>query len=122
MIDAYEYYGSDFQYYDGGPMDMERYKSLLDQWTRVDGMIRETWARVYQPKITDCGWDGLSKEEQQALKNSLDALLAKYRNDRLQIGQILMGKPSFENERGQPLRMIPLLAPDPSLLVQPIYH
>jgi len=122
LRDAYEYYGYDFQYYDGGPMDMERYKSLLDQWTRVDEMIRETWARIYQPKITDCGWDGLSKEEQEALKNNLDALLAGYRNDREKIGQILMGKPSFENERGQPLRMIPLLAPDPPLLVQPIYH
>ena len=122
LRDAYEYYGYGFKYYDGTPMDMERYKTLLSQWTKQDELIRDTWDRYYQPKILDAGWDGLSEEEQQNLNHDLDALLDKYQRERLEVGQILMGTPSFENERGQPLRMIPWLKPKVSLLVQPLYH
>lgn len=122
LRDAYEYYGYDFHYYDGQPMDEDGLQNLLHRYTRLDPMIRETWARYYQPKIVNGGWGALTEEEQAKLKKQLDAHLEKYQKSRTEIGHILMSDPRFVNEREQPLHMIPLLKLDPALLEQPLYH
>lgn len=122
LRDAYEYYGYDFHYYDGQPVDEDGLQKLLDGYTKLDSMVRETWARYYQPKILNGGWDALTESEQEKLNGQLDKLLEKYRKNRLEIGQTMMGTPRFVNEREQPLHMIPLLKLDPALLEQPLYR
>ena len=122
LRDAYEYYGYDFHYYNGQPMDEEQYRKLLDEHTRLDAMIYETWARYYQPKIMNGGWEALTEAEQEQLKKKLDSHLEKYQKSRIEIGRIMMGTPRFVNEREQPLHMIPLLKLDPALLDHPLYH
>ena len=36
--------------------------------------------------------------------------------------RLLLKNPRFVSYQGQPLRMIPVLRPDPALLEQPLYH
>ena len=122
LRDAHEYYGYDFHYYDNQPMEGEKRAEILVRHARLDDMVRETWARYYQPKILDGGWDALTEEEQEKLKKQLDAHLEKYWANRAEIAKILTENPRFVNEREQPLHMIPLLELDPDLLEQPLYH
>lgn len=42
--------------------------------------------------------------------------------NRLRIAELLLKNPRFVTREGQPLRMIPVLQPDPALLEQPLYH
>ena len=42
--------------------------------------------------------------------------------NRLKIAKSLLRGLRFVNRRGQPLRMMPMLEPDPALLEQPLYH
>ena len=122
LRDAHEYYGYDFHYYDRQPMEGEKRDEILVHHARLDDMVRETWARYYQPKILDGGWDALTEDEQEKLKKQLDAHLEKYWANRAEIAKILTENPRFVNEREQPLHMIPLLELDPDLLEQPLYH
>ena len=121
LRDAYEFYGYDFHYYDGQPMDEEQYGKLLDGYTRLNEMIRETWGRIFRIKVLDNRQD-LSEADQKKMDLWLDAKIREYRNSREKIARILMGTPRFVNEREQPLHMIPLLKLDPALLDQPLYR
>ena len=47
LRDAYEYYGYDFQYYDGQPMTIEDVDALTEDFTTLDHYIRETWRKLY---------------------------------------------------------------------------
>ena len=48
--------------------------------------------------------------------------LESCRENRLRIAGLLLKNPRFITHKGQPLRMIPVLQPDPALLEQPLYH
>ncbi len=122
LRDAYEFYGYDFHYYDGKPMDEKKVKDLISDFTTLDKLSRETWPKIFQPKIASGGLEALSEEEKEKLSKQIDEHIAKYRKARMENTKLLMGEPRFINERRQSLRMIPLLKLDPTLLEQPLYR
>lgn len=146
--DAYEGYGYDFQYYDGGLVD-ER-KVVSGGFAAIDSRIRDSWEQAFQEaarKNETCG-----EEERRRLQKAgrrpfrleeakdgadlqsyllqpganpraaLDAYMEQVQAHRLAIIRALMSGPEFVNRQGLPLRMMPELKLDPALLEQPLYH
>lgn len=122
LRDAYRYYGYDFHYYDGKPMDESQVKELVQGFDTINGLIRKTWKLVFSAvKVTHDG------QESGTLEESIQAqMLEQYMEDvmetRLNLTEILMSNLLFVGKNGQPLQMMPMLEPDPALLDQPLYH
>ena len=49
LRDAYEFYGYDFHYYDGGPVDEERVKHWIEGFTNVNEKITISWRKNVMP-------------------------------------------------------------------------
>ena len=122
LRDAYEYYGYDFQYYDGKPMTKERVEALIKGFDVINQCMRKTWKLVFdEVKVTH---EGKSHEgiEEKLQKQMLDHYMEQVDASRMNIADILMSDLRFVGKNGQPLRMMPLLKLDPALMVQPLYH
>lgn len=124
MRDAYEYYGYDFRYYDGQPMDEERIKYLVDNFTTIDHYIRESWSKnVYaEAELTVNGERASSELEEKTRRELMEQQLEAYKENRLRNAMLLQRGLRFVSKNGQPLHMMPLLKLDPALLEQPLYH
>ena len=124
LRDAYEFYGYDFHYYDGGPVDEERIKKWLEGFTRLNGLIETSWKNNVMPDAqVSVNGEALPTELDQAMKQrAVEDIRTKNDEARLKLAQRLMGGLYFVNKRGQPLRMMPRLELDPALLQEPLYH
>ena len=123
LRDAYEYYGYDFQYYDGAPVDEERLKELIAEFTTVNHYIRETWMKVFEKAKVSVNGERIDAEaEKKVQEQLLDEQMEKFDANRLANAKILMRGLRFVNKRSQPLRMMKKLELDPALLEQPLYH
>ena len=123
MRDAYEFYGYDFEWYDGAPVNETKVKELIQGFTTLDGIMRETWRKVFK---TVQGFDSrepidleLEETNQEEL---LDNFMLQVRKNRIENAKVLLGGLRFVNKNGQPLYMMPKLKLDPDLLEQPLYH
>lgn len=58
LRDVYETYGYDFRYYDGAPVDEERALALVEDFTTIDGHIRESWETSFDKAIFDIKSEG----------------------------------------------------------------
>ena len=123
LRDAYEYYGYDFHYYDGKPVDEAKVQQLIEGFTIIDDYIRETWKEVFRD--TREAPEGLVQTEEE-IEAEIAVMVEGYVNRvaerRLRNSKILMRGLRFVNPQGQPLRMMPALRLDPALLEQPLYH
>ena len=130
MRDAYKFYGYDFQYYNGEPVDDAWIEEKARGAVHLDGLIAETYLRLYRStlreQVIEAGADpdspeGWEKIEEQA---SFQAQLQvqRYQGNRIKVAKTLQIGLRFVNQNGQPLKMAPLLKPDPNLLEQPLYH
>ena len=122
LRDAYQYYGYDFQYYDGRPMSLEQVKELLRGFDTMDGYMRNTWKVVFSvAKVTRNGVsdNGLEDSVQEQM---LDQYMQEVLRNRENTAEILMSNLYFVGKNGQPLHMMPRLELDPELLEQPLYH
>ena len=130
LRDVYEYYGYDFQTYDGAPADMERVKEWIGGFDVMNRHMRESWQAVYRKIATNIKpLDGgeideetRKKAEAGAAGKMLDDFMKRTDEARLRIAEIMLGGLRFINRRGQPLQMTPLLEPDPALLKMPLYR
>lgn len=124
MRDAYEFYGYDFHYYDGGPVDEERIKKWLEGFPRLNGLIETSWKNNVMPDAqVSVNGEALPTELDQVMKQrAVDDIRTKNNEVRLKLAKRLMGGLYFINKNGQPLRMMPKLELDPALLDQPLYH
>ncbi len=125
LRDAYAYYGYDFHYYDGCPVDEARLKKWLEGFSSINRCIEETWRKnvLAGGESVILHGEAVAKEMDEELrKKVLTALHQKNDAIRLRIGVRLLDGLYFINKNGQPLRMMPMLKLDPSLLEQPIYH
>lgn len=123
LRDAYEYYGYDFQYYDGAPVDEEKIRELITGFTTVNHYIRETWMKVFEKaKVSVNGKRMDEASERKIQEQLLDEQMEKFDINRLSNAKILMRGLRFVNKRSQPLRMMKKLELDSSLLEQPLYH
>lgn len=126
LRDAYQFYGYDFHYYDGGPVDEERIKKWLEGFTNINGHISKSWEEnVLNTDGLTVTQKGQPVPEQvtDAIKpRILDNIRRKNDDVRMKIGTLMIDGLYFINKNGQPLRMMPLLKPDPALLKEPLYH
>ena len=126
LRDAYEYYGYDFHYYDGGPVDEERIKKWLEGFTNINGYISRSWENNVLNNegltITKKGQPVPQKVTDEIKPLILADICKKNNNIRLKIGTAMIDGLYFVNKRGQPLRMMPKLELDPALLQEPLYH
>ena len=123
LRDAYEYYGYDFQYYDGAPVDEEKLKELIAGFTTVNHYIRETWMKVFEKAKVSVNGERVNEETEHSIQlQMLDEQMEKFDINRLSNAKILMRGLRFVNKRSQPLRMMKKLELDSSLLEQPLYH
>ena len=123
LRDAYEYYGYDFQYYDGAPVDEEKIRELITGFTTVNHYIRETWMKVFEKaKVSVNGKRMDEASERKIQEQLLDEQMEKFDINRLSNAKILMRGLRFVNKRSQSLRMMKKLELDSSLLEQPLYH
>ena len=128
MRDAYEYYGYDFQWYDGTSVDEETADKWIDGFATLDSFILNSWQGLTKEQLTDTNMDrdNLPDTNVPPVDKVRDALakheLQKYNANRKEIARILLRGLRFVNKRGQPLEFTPMLQPDPDLLDQPLYH
>ena len=125
MRDAYEYYGYDFLYYDGKPMDEARVMELIDGFTTSDYYIRKSWRERVLEDVTVQKDDGEAipeEEQEQAKEDYLEQRMEWVRKRRISVAKSLLRDLRFVNKDGQPLQMMPKLELDPALLERPLYH
>jgi len=131
MRDAYEYYGYDFQYYDGQPVDGARIEEWLSHFDVIDGLLSRNLRNIIENiEGTDMEvnlGDGaekikIDKNDKQSVAELLKQSLANVKNNRRYTTGILMSGLRFVNKNGQPLHLMPRLELDPALLEQPLYH
>ena len=122
LRDAYEFYGYDFHYYDGEPVDEAQIEKWVEGFTKVNKFIALSWkSNVFSDAstVTKVGLEPMSEAAQNEFLNKAKE---KYDTVRLKLAKRLMGSLYFVNKNGQPLRMMPKLELDPALLDQPLYH
>lgn len=123
LRDAYEYYGYDFQTYDGAPVDLERVKEWIAGFDRINARMRKTFREALRAQVTAEVVGNMSPEElEQTRRQMLDDYMRDSDKNRIRVAEILLRELRFVNRRGQPLRMTPLLEPDPALMNRPRYR
>ena len=123
LRDAYAYYGYDFQYYDGAPVDEEKLKELIAGFTTVNHYIRETWMKVFKKAEVSLNGERIDAEmEKDVQLKLLDKQMLEFEETRFANAKILMRSLRFINKRRQPLHFMRKLELDPALLEQPLYH
>lgn len=128
MRDAYSYYGYDFMYHDGTPMEEAEACNLLDGFTTLDGHIRESWTaalmRTAETILRDKGTpeEDLAEAIDQMAVGLMDQQMEKIWENRRDVTRKLLSVRRFINREGQPLQMMPKLELDPALLERPLYH
>lgn len=131
LRDAYQYYCYDFHYYDGSPMDEKRVNELISHFGTLDHYMKETMRRkCYASAQLACDQAGGERvitdaqvltPEEQADKEAEKYMVA-VAEQRAFVSRILLQGLRFLNDDGLPLQFLPMLKPDPELLVQPVYH
>lgn len=122
LRDAYEFYGYDFHYYDGGPVDEVQIEKWVEGFTKINKFIALSWKNNILSKAEvaeDGGKKAMDEDTQEAV---ISKIKGKYDTVRLKLARRLMGSLYFINKNGQPLRMMPKLELDPALLNRPLYH
>ncbi|MCI8526090.1 MAG: hypothetical protein HFF17_09260 [Oscillospiraceae bacterium] len=122
LRDAYEFYGYDFHYYDGGPVDEAQIERWVKGFTKINQFIALSWKNNVLSELTvteNGGEKGIDEDTQEV---AISKIKEKYDTIRLKLAKRLMGSLYFINQNGQPLRMMPKLELDPALLEQPLYH
>lgn len=123
LRDAYEYYGYDFQTYDGAEVDEERAKELISGFTTLNKYIRETWKFVTdKAEVSQNGQRIEGEIEKEIQDQLLERYMKEFEENRLRNSKILLEGLRFVNKKGQPLRMMRRLELDPALMEQPLYH
>ena len=116
LRDAYEYYGYDFHYYQGEPVDEAWIEQKIRGFTCLDGYIEKSYQDVVQSKEISF------KNGETPIDVTAVAPIPGYQSNRRRIADFLLRGLRFVNKQGQPLKMMKPLKLDPALLDQPLYH
>ena len=116
LRDAYEYYGYDFHYYQGEPVDEAWIEQKIRGFTCLDGYIEKSYQDVVQSKEISF------KNGEPPIDVTAVAPIPGYQSNRRRIADFLLRGLRFVNKQGQPLKMMKPLKLDPALLEQPLYH
>ena len=122
LRDAYAYYGYDFKYYDGSPMDMDRLQELLDGCTFINELMSASFRNSFRVAIR-LDHPELSEEELDAkTEKDVRKEMESQIQTRVSAARVLQNGLHFVNRKGQLLRFMPKLKLDPALLEAPLYH
>ncbi len=130
LRDAYEYYGYDFKYYDGGPVDEERVLGWLEHFDKIDYYLLESNRAYHIDAVKKLRKEkaeaGETVEYTATVEEEAEESLAEFmqivKDRRERLARILLKGLKFVNEQGRPLKFMPKLELDPALLEQPLYH
>ena len=122
LRDAYEFYGYDFHYYDGGPVDEAQIEKWVEGFTKINKFIALSWKNNILSKAEVAEDGGKKAMDEDTQEEVISKIKGKYDTVRLKLARRLMGSLYFINKNGQPLRMMPKLELDPALLNRPLYH
>lgn len=125
LRDAYEYYGYDFHYYKGEPMDESRVRELVESFTTLDDLIYKSYVNMLRRNSAVKIEGNVKNSEEiteQILNQMADQKVKEIRENRIKNAQALLRGLKFVNRKGQPLHMMPKLELDEALLEQPLYH
>ena len=124
LRDVYEYCGYGFQYYDGEPVDEARAEELIQGFTTINGLMRQTWQEnvISRAEFSIEGKELPSEVDAKARELALEQFMAGTDKNRLEVARLLLKGLFFINKKGQPLHMMPKLKLDEALLEQPLYH
>lgn len=128
MRDAYQFYGYDFHYYHGEPVDDAWIEGKAKGTVHLDGYIEQINQMVYkdalqkelQKSVEDVAKNQAKIQIQATLQAQLD--VKRYQENRIQAAKALEKIQVFINREGQLLQMMTPLKLDPALLEQPLYH
>ena len=115
LRDAYAYYGYDFQFYDGGEVDEAKLLDWLEDFSKMDYYMKESWLR------SKLGEDA-AEAERAALEPEWAGRMEKIRSERVRLAKALAHDFRFVNRQGKPLEMTPLLRPDPAYIERELYR
>lgn len=125
MRDAYQYYGYDFHYYKGEPVDEAWIEEKLKGLHHLDSLIEKTYFKYLKGSleskfaVISNGQQLICEEDcQEAAENQVK----DFAENRKKILGVLLRGLQFINPKGQPLQLMPRLQLDPDLLEQPLYH
>lgn len=127
LREAYEYFGYDFHYYKGEPVDQAWIEDKVSR-ARIFEWMRESlppalaeWEKKERPE--GCELTDAQKEEEKARVEALtEETIASEKALLLRHGENLLNNPKIFSKRGYPLKFIKKLELDPDLLEQPLYH
>lgn len=128
--DAYAFYGYDFQYYKGEPVDEAWVREKISQFDITDGLIARSWESTLRSKgeLSVIRENGSSEQEiltqktEEDIQAFVQKMLEQYNKKRVELASYLLQGLNFINGQGQPLQMMKPLKLDPALLEQPLYH
>ena len=124
MRDTYEYYGYDFQYYDGATVDNDKIKDLVAHMDVLNGQIAASMREMVEsqnqpsPNEEELKKRMLAEGIEQIVQQYIDSL----DENRIRVAEQLMRGLHFVNKNGQPLQLMPKLQLDPALLETELYH
>ena len=133
MRDVYEYYGYDFHYYQGQPVDKIQVLAWVRNFEKIDKFMRDSLPRVLvkqaasqlaEQQKTDksISPEMVPEAEEKLTQAMVDWYMQSIEENRLNVAHILMDGLHFVNKNGQPLHMMKKLELDPALLEQPLYR
>lgn len=130
LQDAYRYYGYDFKYYDGQPMDEEKINELIQHFDKINYFIRKSMKPFFEDSIVVIrekeAEQGEPKEYEKTVEEEAQVCLEKYMQDQEEraksVARVLLNGLRFVTKDGRPLKFMPKLELDPALLEQPLYH
>ena len=133
MRDVYEYYGYEFHYYQGQPVDKIQVLAWVRNFEKIDKFMRDSLPRVLvkqaasqlaEQQKTDksISPEMVPEAEEKLTQAMVDWYMQSIEENRLNVAQILMDGLRFVNKNGQPLHMMKKLELNPALLEQPLYR
>lgn len=125
MRDAYEYYGYDFHYYQGEPIDEAWIQEKLRGLQHLDSFIERTHFQYLQKNLEEkfaVISNGKQMECEKDCREAAQNQVKEFEENRKKILETLLRGLRFVNPQGQPLQLMKPLQLDPDLLEQPLYH
>lgn len=128
LRDAYAFYGYDFHYYDGTPVDEARARDWIQNFSVLNRWMRGAWERVaLRSEFMQDGKaipeESVSKETAALMrKQAVDEQMRSVQERCARNTSVLLRNLRFVTKEGNPLEMTPLLEPDPDLLDAPLYR
>ena len=116
LRDVYKYYGYDFQYYQGEPVNKDWIEQKLHSFTCLDGYIERSYQNALRLKAITV------TNGKEVIDMQVESIVPRYEENRRRIADFLLRGLRFVNKQGQPLKMMRPLKLDPALLEQPLYH